>query len=120
MRVGVAFPVAALEVMRYACGDHAEEVLLGGRVYKADEAVARGIAHRVVSDDLIEAAAAEAADLGGIPAEAYRHTKAQLRAPTVARIRAGVDIDAEVRRLWGSDETLQRLGDYVESLRRRD
>ncbi len=120
VRVGVAFPVAALEVMRYACGDYAEEVLLGGRVYKAEEAVANRLAHRIVSDDLIEAAVAEAADLGGIPAEAYRHTKAQLRAPTVARIRAGADIDAEVRRLWGAEETLQRLGDYVESLRRRD
>jgi enoyl-CoA hydratase len=120
VRVGVAFPVAALEVMRYTCGDHAEEVLLGGRVYKAEEAVAHRLAHRIVSDDLIEAAVAEAADLGGIPAEAYRHTKAQLRAPTVARIAAGADIDAEVRGLWGAEETLQRLGDYVESLRRRD
>jgi hypothetical protein len=25
-----------------------------------------------------------------------------------------------VRQLWGAEETLQRLGDYVESLRRRD
>ncbi len=120
VRVGVAFPVAALEVMRYACGDHAEEVLLGGRVYKADEAVTNGLVHRIVGEGLIEAAVAEAADLGGIPAEAYRHTKDQLRAPTVARIRAGADIDNGVRQLWGSDETLQRLGDYVESLRRRD
>lgn len=120
VRVGVAFPVAALEVMRYACGDHAEEVLLGGRVYRADEAVTNGLAHRIVGEGLIEAAVAEAADLGGIPAEAYRHTKDQLRAPTVARIRAGADIDNGVRQLWGSDETLQRLGDYVESLRRRD
>lgn len=120
VRVGVAFPVAALEVMRYACGDHAEEVLLGGRVYKADEAVTNGLAHRIVSDDLLDAAVAEAADLGSIPAEAYRHTKVQLRAPTLARIRANADIDNGVRQLWGSDETLQRLGDYVESLRRRD
>lgn len=120
VRVGVAFPVAALEVMRYACGDHAEEVLLGGRVFKADEAVTNGLAHRIVSDDLVDAAVAEAADLGGIPAAAYRHTKEQLRAPTVARIRANADIDEGVRQLWGSDETLQRLGDYVESLRRRD
>jgi enoyl-CoA hydratase/carnithine racemase len=120
VRVGVAFPVAALEVMRYACGDHAEEVLLGGRVFKADEAVTNGLAHRIVSDDLVDAAVAEAADLGGIPAAAYRHTKEQLRAPTVARIRANADIDKGVRQLWGSDETLQRLGDYVESLRRRD
>jgi enoyl-CoA hydratase/carnithine racemase len=120
VRVGVAFPVAALEVMRYACGDHAEDVLLGGHVYKAEEAVANRLAHRIVSEGLIEAAVAEAADLGGIPAEAYRHTKAQLRAPAVARIRAGADIDAEVRRLWGAEETLQRIGDYLESLRRRD
>ena len=119
VRVGVPFPVAALEVMRYACGDRAEDVLLGGRVYEADEAVASGLAHRVVADDLIEAAVAEASDLGGIPAEAYRHTKAQLRAPAVARIRAGGEIDGEVRRLWGADETRQRLADYMESLRRR-
>lgn len=120
VRVGVAFPVAALEVMRYACGDHAEDVLLGGHVYKAEEAVANRLAHRIVSEGLIEAAVAEAADLGGIPAEAYRHTKAQLRAPAVARIRAGAEIDAEVRQLWGAEETLQRIGDYLESLRRRD
>jgi enoyl-CoA hydratase len=120
VRVGVAFPVAALEVMRYACGDHAEDVLLGGHVYKAEEAVANRLAHRIVSEGLIEAAVAEAADLGGIPAEAYRHTKAQLRAPAVARIRAGADIDAEVRQLWGAEETLQRIGNYLESLRRRD
>jgi enoyl-CoA hydratase/carnithine racemase len=120
VRVGVAFPVAALEVMRYACGDYAEEVLLGGRIYKAEEAVAHRLAHRVVSDDLVEAAVAEAADLGSIPLDAYSQTKAQLRAPTVARIRAGAAIDDEVRQLWGADQTQQRLADYVERLRRRD
>jgi enoyl-CoA hydratase len=119
VRVGVPFPVAALEVMRYACGDRAEEVLLGGGVYRGDETIAKGLAHRVVADDLIGAAVAEAADLAGIPAEAYRHTKAQLRAPTLARIREGALIDSEVRQLWGSDETKRRLTAYVESLKRR-
>jgi enoyl-CoA hydratase len=118
VRVGVAFPVAALEVMRYACGDHAEEVLLGGRVYKAPEAVANRLAHRVVDEDLIGAAVAEASDLGGIPADAYRHTKTQLRAPTVARIQERAGVDTEVRQFWGADQTLQRLAAYVESLRR--
>jgi enoyl-CoA hydratase len=117
VRVGVAFPGAALEVMRYACGDSAEEVLLCGRSYRGADAIARGLAHRVVDEDLIEAAVAEASDLGGIPVEAYRHTKAQLRAPVVARIREADD--DEVRRLWGSDQTRQRIADYVESLRRR-
>ncbi|MGD1172901.1 enoyl-CoA hydratase/isomerase family protein [Mycobacterium seoulense] len=119
VRVGVPFPVAALEVMRYACGDHAEEVLLGGLTYRGPDAVARGLAHRVVADDLLEAAVAEASELGGIPAGAYRQTKTQLRAPTMARIREGRDIDDEVRQTWGADETLQRIAAYVERLRRR-
>ena len=120
VRVGVPFPVAALEVMRYACGDHADEVLLGGRTYRGPEAIARGLAHRVVADDLIEAAVAEASDLGDIPVDAYRHTKTQLRAPTMVRIREAGHIDSEVRQMWGADQTLQRIAAYVERLRRRD
>jgi enoyl-CoA hydratase/carnithine racemase len=119
VRVGVPFPVAALEVMRYACGDRAEDVLLGGRVYRGDEAIANGLAHRVVAEDLVGAAVAEASDLGGIPVDAYRHTKAQLRAATVARMRDAGDTDREVRQLWGADGTQQRLAAYVEGLRRR-
>jgi enoyl-CoA hydratase/carnithine racemase len=120
VRVGVPFPVAALEVMRYACGRHADEVLLGGRSYRGADAVARGLADRVVEDDLLEAAVAEAADLGGIPAETYRHTKTQLRVPTMARIRAAGTTDEEVRRMWGADQTQQRIAVYVERLRRKD
>lgn len=119
VRVGVAFPVAALEVMRYACGVRAEEVLLGGRNYRGDDAVARGLAHRIVAEGLRDAAVAEATDLSGIPAPAYRHTKDQLRAPTLARIRAGADVDRGVREVWGAAETQQGIADYVERLKRR-
>jgi enoyl-CoA hydratase/carnithine racemase len=119
VRVGVPFPVAALEVMRYACGIHADEVLLGGRNYRGAEAVARGLAHRVVADELVEAAVAEASDLGSIPADAYRQTKNQLHAPAMARIHEARDVDDEVRRMWGTDETLRRIAAYVERLRRR-
>jgi enoyl-CoA hydratase/carnithine racemase len=118
VRVGVPFPVAALEVMRYACGDRAEDVLLGGGLYRGDEATANGLAHRVVAEDLVGAAVAEASDLGGIPVDAYRHTKAQLRAATVARMREAGGIDSEVRRLWGADETQQRIAAYLEGIRR--
>lgn len=119
VRVGVPFPVAALEVMRYACGMHADEVLLGGRNYRGAEAVARGLAHRVVADELMELAVAEASDLGSIPADAYRQTKTQLHAPTMARIHQARDVDDEVRRMWGTDETLRRIAAYAERLRRR-
>jgi enoyl-CoA hydratase len=119
VRVGVPFPVAALEVMRYACGDRAEDVLLGGGLYRGDEAIANGLAHRVIAEDLVGAAVAEASDLGGIPVDAYRHTKAQLRAATVARMREAGSIDSEVRRLWGADGTQRRIAAYLEGIRRR-
>jgi enoyl-CoA hydratase len=119
VRVGVPFPAAALEVMRYACGDHAEEVLLGGRLHRGEDALASGLAHRVVAEDLIETAIAEASELGDISAVAYANTKAQLRAPAMARIREGGGIDREVRQLWGADQTRQRLADSMQSLRRR-
>lgn len=119
VRVGVPFPVAALEVMRYACGDRAEEVLLGGATFRGAEAVARGLAHAVVDEGLLEAAVAEAASLGDIPSEAYRHTKIQLRAPTVVRMRESGDIDDGVRRRWGAEQTRHGIADYLERLRRR-
>ncbi|WP_174237058.1 enoyl-CoA hydratase/isomerase family protein [Mycobacterium basiliense] len=119
VHVGVPFPAAALEVMRYACADRAEDVVLGGRTHRGEEAIANGLAHRVVAEDLMGAAVAEASELGGIPAEAYRHTKAQLRAPTLARIREAGDVDHEVREMWGADQTQRRIAAYVERLRRR-
>jgi enoyl-CoA hydratase/carnithine racemase len=119
VRVGVPFPAAALEVVRYACGDHAEEVVLGARTYRGAEAVASGLAHRVVAEDLVEAAVAEASDLGDLPVDAYAHTKAQLRGPTLTRIRQAGGIDHEVRQLWAAEQTRQRIAESMESLRRR-
>lgn len=80
---------------------------------------AQGLVHRIVADDLLSAAVAQASDLSAIPAQAYGHTKSQLRGPTLARIRAGADIDGEVRKIWGAPQTLQGIADYVERLRRR-
>lgn len=119
VRVGVPFPVAPLEVMRHVCADRTEEVVLGGQVYRDDEAIALGLVHRIVADDLLEAAVAESSDLAEIAADAYRQTKNQLRAPTLARISNSGDIDREVRRLWGAEETHQRIAAQLERLRRR-
>ena len=120
VRVGVPFPVAALEVMRYACGHRAEEVVLGGRIYRDADAIEMRLVDRIVADNLVEAAVAEASDLAEIAASAYRQTKTQLRNPTLARISNGADIDREVRQLWGAEETRQRIAAYLDRLRRRD
>jgi enoyl-CoA hydratase/carnithine racemase len=120
VRVGVTFPVAALEVMRYAAGRHVEEALLSGRTYRGAEAVSSGLAHRVVADDLLEAAVAEASDLGEIAPEAYSQTKAHLRAPAMARIREAGSADDEVRKMWRSDLTQQRIAAHVERMHHKD
>ncbi|MDT5347459.1 MAG: enoyl-CoA hydratase [Mycobacterium sp.] len=120
VRVGVPFPVAALEVMRHVCADRTEEVLLGGQIYRDDVALALGLVHSVVAENLIESAVAEASGLAEIPAAAYRQTKAQLRAPALARIRESSDVDDDVRRLWGAEETRGRIAAQLERLRRRD
>ena len=120
VRVGVPFPIAALEVMRHVCADRTEEALLGGRIYHDDEAVAMGLVHRVVAEHLVDAAVAEASGLAEIPADAYRQTKAQLRAPAMARILDRSDVDDEVRRMWGAEQTRQHIAAQLEQLRRRD
>jgi enoyl-CoA hydratase/carnithine racemase len=119
VRVGAPFPVAALEVMRHVCADRTEEVVLGGQLYQDDEAIALGLVHSVVADDLIEAAVAEASDLAEIAADVYRQTKNQLRAPTLARISNGGGIDREVRRLWGAEETHRHIAAQLARLRLR-
>ena len=118
LRVGVPFPAAALEILRYACGDHAEEVMLGGRLYRGADALACRLAQTVVADDLVGQAVAAAAELGTIPAGSYRNTKTQLRGPALSRI-AEAAVDDEVRRIWASPGTAAAIRGHFERLRRR-
>ena len=118
LRVGVPFPAAALEILRYACGDHAEEVMLGGRLYRGADALACRLAQTVVADDLVGQAVAAAAELGTIPAGSYRNTKTQLRGPALSRI-AEAALDDEVRQIWASPSTAAAIRSHLERLRRR-
>lgn len=119
--VGVAFPVAAVEILRHACGDHAEEVILTGRLYEGEGAVATGIGHEVVDPDALEARAREvAAELGAAAHAPFRLAKAQLRRPVLERIATdGPRVDAEVTALWASEETAATVRAYLERTVRR-
>jgi enoyl-CoA hydratase/carnithine racemase len=116
LRVGVPFPAAALEVLRYACGDHAEEVMLGGRLYRGPDAVACRLADTIVDDDLVGQAVATAADRASLSAGSYRNTKTQLRGPALGRI-AEATVDDEVRRIWASPGTAAAIRSHLERLR---
>jgi enoyl-CoA hydratase len=114
VRVGVPLPAAALEILRFACGDLADEVMLGGQLHRGNDALTRRLAHAVVEGDIVEDAVGLAADLATLPADAYRNTKAQLYAPALARIHAGAEIDDEVRRIWASSQTMTAIRGHMD------
>lgn len=116
--VGVPFPVSALELLRWACGDRTEEVAFGGKLYASGEALSVGLAHEVVpSSDLLTRAVAAGEALGAIPTDAFRLAKTQLRRPTVERVAAYSPVfDPEVKALWSAPETTARLRAQLERM----
>jgi enoyl-CoA hydratase/carnithine racemase len=120
VRVGVPFPAAALEILRYACGDHAEDVMLNGRVHRGSGAVDRRLVHALVDGDVVGAAIDVASDLSTIPPEVYLSTKSQLRGPVLARIQASTIIsDGTVRETWGSTVVHQAIAAQLERLHQK-
>jgi enoyl-CoA hydratase len=117
LKVGVPFPPAALEVLRFATPErYMQELASGEKIYDAQEALTHGLVHKVVpTDHLLEAAASEAARLTSLQASAFSLTKAMLRRPVVDRIAYlnevyGNQVEAD----WTSDQTRQAIRDYVE------
>lgn len=116
LRVGVPFPVPALEILRHGIVPSAlSEVVFGGETFRDEEAIRRGFGDTLVeAEDLDEAAAAAATDLASIPVTSFELTKAGLRASgarTIAdeEVRTGADI----RRAWASEAVLAAMADYV-------
>jgi enoyl-CoA hydratase len=119
LAVGVPFPVAALEICRFAMGGSANRAALQANTIDVDTALARGWIDEVVPDtDLLPRAIAEAQQLGEHSPAAYAATKQQLHGPTRAAIDAGAQTDARVRASWTADETRTRIAAFVESLAR--
>jgi enoyl-CoA hydratase len=117
LRVGVPFPAAALEVLRFATGGRGmQELAYVGRTLSAHEALAASLIDEVVpADSLNDRAAAAAASLASIPPESFRLTKRALRRPHAEALsRNGDAIDAEVLRIWQSPETMAAIRGYLE------
>jgi enoyl-CoA hydratase len=119
LAVGVPFPVAALEICRYAMGITAPRAALGAKTIDTDTALARGWVDGVIpKDDLISEALAVALELGQYSPAAYAATKKQLHRPARAAIDAGAATDADVRSSWISEETRGRIAGFLETLAR--
>jgi enoyl-CoA hydratase len=119
LAVGVPFPVAALEICRFAMGTSATRAALQAKTIDADTALARGWIDTVVpNDELLGQAIATARELGQYSPAAFAATKRQLHQPAHTAIDAGVATDAEVRASWITEETRSRIAAFIESLAR--
>jgi enoyl-CoA hydratase len=119
LSVGVPFPVAALEICRFAMGTSVTRAALQAKTIDADTALAQGWVDAVVpNDELLAQAIATARELGQYSPGPYAATKRQLHQPTRAAIDAGAEIDAKVRASWINEETRGRIAAFVEALAR--
>jgi len=118
LAVGVPFPVAALEVLRHACGSHTEDLVFTARLLDAHEANALGVIHEVLpGDKLLERAMTVATELATLTPLAYRLAKQQLRRPAFARMRSdAAAVDAAAIGEWGAPHTAQRLREQLDRL----
>jgi enoyl-CoA hydratase len=114
--VGVPFPAAPLEVMRFILpAQYFGEVVFGGVTYQPDQARERGLVDGVVSPEGLIDRAVQAAESMAVAPEAFRHTKAQARQPALERMRSGSAMfDAKAVEIWTKPSTLAAIRDYVE------
>jgi enoyl-CoA hydratase/carnithine racemase len=112
LKVGVAFPVFAVELLRHACGSSAEQLMFDAALLDAEEACANGLAHRVETvDELVASATAMAGQLAALDAPAYALAKASSRRLALAVLDddACRRLDSQVLDHWQDDRTRASL-----------
>ncbi|MFP3939841.1 MAG: enoyl-CoA hydratase/isomerase family protein [Thermoanaerobaculia bacterium] len=117
LRVGVPFPVAALEILRFAVPpQHLQKLAYVGRTYGPRDAQAWGLVDELVPPErLLERSIEAARELAAIPAGSFELTKAHLRRPAVERIRAyRGEIDPGVAKLWAEETIHDHVREYLD------
>jgi enoyl-CoA hydratase len=116
--VGVPFPVAALEICRYAMGPSVTRAVLQADNVDVRTAAERGWIDEVVTpEDLLTRAVEVARALGRHPSTAYAAMKEQLHRHAREAIDAGAELDANVRAIWKADETRARISAFLDALK---
>lgn len=117
LRVGVPFPLAPLEIVRFAtAGVGMQDLVYGGATLEPQAARdARLIDEIVPADELIERAIAGARRLAAMPEAAFTLTKRTLRAPVVERIERGRRAaDPPVRDAWAGPVCQAAIRTYLD------
>jgi enoyl-CoA hydratase len=112
LRVGVAFPIFAIELLKYTCGARAEQLIFDADLLEADEACRCGLAHRSIPRSELQSAALSAAEkLGSLDGRAYALAKASARRVALAAMEQEdcLLLDRQVREHWRDDLTRVNL-----------
>ena len=114
--VGVPFPAAVVEVIRYAVPpQHVHALMFTGRTVAADEALRFGLIDEVAEAATLMTRAEELArHFAALPAEAFALAKRQLRDPSISRAKHYAnELDGDVRKLWSDPATHARVREYL-------
>jgi enoyl-CoA hydratase len=113
--VGVQFPAWALEIARHTTPrEHFATLILTGRTWPPEEALARGLVDELVEpEQLLERALKVAAELAAIPAATYSATKRAVRRPLVEAAHSQSAQDAAIVETWCSEEARASIEAFV-------
>lgn len=115
--VGVPFPPAILEAVRFALPpQHLQALIYGGRTVPSEDAVRFGFVDEAVEPaQLEERAFAVASQLAAIPAESFRLTKRQLRDAALHRARRYEnELGGDSTKVWGDPAVHAHIRAYLE------
>lgn len=113
IRVGVAYPTVALELLRALLpGAAFQEAVQFGWTYPPEAALQRGFVDELADPaQLLDRSLEVARTLAALPPAAFAATKLQVRRPILQ-----APADPEAERLWESEETLRAVREYVRTV----
>lgn len=116
LRVGVAFPVAGMEIMRWsALPARFRQMISAGATFTGAEAVEAGLADVAADpDDVAAAARRSLEELCVVPAEVFALTKRQMRYPVNQAIANGTrEFGPAIDRMWQDPANRLAVKNYV-------
>lgn len=114
--VGVPFPPAVLEVVRFSVPpQHLQSLIYTAKTVPPDEALRLGLIDEVAPPETLLSRASEvAAQLAALPANIFKLTKRQVRDKAIDRAKHYAnELDDAVRDEWRSPETHGRIREYL-------
>ena len=114
--VGVPFPAAVLEIIRFAVPpQHLQSLIYTARTVMPEEALAVGLIDEIVPPESLLARANEmAAHLAALPTQAFQMAKRQLRDKAIGRAKHYAnEFDATMKESWKGAETHAHVREYL-------